>query len=81
MIRFAAVLAAGYVLGSKAGRRRYEQISGTYKAVTESPRTKALIDVGRRKVAEKLSPDPQMKTVTPIDAGTSVLQPEVVKDR
>lgn len=76
MIRFAAVLAAGYVLGSKAGRRRYEQISGTYRAVTESPKTKAVIDAGRRKVAERLSPDPQMVKMTPIDATTSVLEPE-----
>ena len=37
MIRYVAVLAVGYVLGAKAGRRRYEQIAGTYRAVTESP--------------------------------------------
>ena len=49
MIRVAAVLAVGYVLGAKAGRRRYEQIAGTYRAITESPKTKAIIDAGRRK--------------------------------
>jgi hypothetical protein len=76
VIRFAAVLALGYVLGAKAGRRRYEQIAGTYKAITESPRTKTLIDAGRRKVADRVSPDPHMVTLTPIDATTSVLQPE-----
>ena len=43
MIRYLVVLAAGYVLGTKAGRRRYEQIAGTYKAVTESPAAKAVI--------------------------------------
>ena len=37
MISYAVALAAGYVWGTKAGRRRYEQIVGTYKAVTGSP--------------------------------------------
>ncbi|MET4432489.1 MULTISPECIES: hypothetical protein [unclassified Mycolicibacterium] len=81
MIRFAAVLAVGYVLGSKAGRQRYEQIAGTYRAVTESPRTKALIDAGRRKVADRVSPDPHLVKLTPIDATTSVLRPETAADR
>ena len=81
MIRIAAVLAVGYVLGAKAGRHRYEQIAGTFKAITESPRTKAVIDAGRRKVAERVSPDPNMVTLTPIDATTSVLQPETGSDR
>ncbi|WP_319451848.1 MULTISPECIES: hypothetical protein [unclassified Mycobacterium] len=81
MIRFAAVLAVGYVLGAKAGRRRYEQLAGTYKAITESPKTKAIIDAGRRKVADRVSPDPTMVTLTPIDSTTSVLQPETRSDR
>lgn len=81
MIRFAAVLAVGYVLGAKAGRRRYEQIAGTYKAITESPRTKAVLDAGRRKVADRVSPDPAMVKLTSIDASTSVLQPEAGTDK
>lgn len=81
MIRIAAVLAVGYVLGAKAGRRRYEQIAGTYRAITESPKTKAVIDAGRRKVADRVSPDPTMVTVTPIDARTSVLQPDTGSDK
>jgi hypothetical protein len=76
VIRIAAVLAVGYVLGAKAGRRRYEQIAGTYRAITESPRTKAVLDAGRRKVADRLSPDPHMVKLTSIDAETSVLEPE-----
>lgn len=76
MIGYVAVAAVGYVLGSKAGRRRYEQIAGTYRAVTSSPTAKALIDAGRRKVADRVSPDPQMVTVTPIDAKTDVLSPQ-----
>ena len=78
MFRYVAVLAVGYVLGTKAGRRRYEQIAGTYKAVTESPAAKAVIDAGRRKIANRVSPDPALVTLTPVDADTAVLEPEAV---
>ena len=76
MIRYLVVLAVGYVLGSKAGRRRYEQISGTYKAVTGSPAAKAVIDAGRRRIADRVSPDPSMVKMTEIDSNTTVLEPE-----
>lgn len=76
MIRIAAVMAVGYVLGAKAGRRRYEQLAGTYRAVTGSPATKAVLDAGRRRIADRVSPDPTMVTLTPIDSETSVLHPE-----
>jgi len=76
VIRFVVVLAVGYVLGAKAGRRRYEQIAGTYRAVTGSPAAKAVIEAGRRKVANRVSPDPAMVTLTPIDGETAVLKPE-----
>jgi hypothetical protein len=76
VIRVAAVMAVGYVLGAKAGRRRYEQLAGTFRAVTGSPATKAVLDAGRRKIADRVSPDRAMVTLTPIDARTSVLQPE-----
>jgi len=81
VIRAAVVLAVGYVLGAKAGRRRYEQISGTYHAITGSPRTKAVIDAGRRKLASRVSPDPALVTVTPIDSKTDVLQPETMAEK
>jgi hypothetical protein len=78
VIGFVAVLTAGYVLGTKAGRERYEQIVGTYKAVTGHPATKSMIDAGRRKIAERVSPDPAMVELTEIeiDPGTTVLRPE-----
>ena len=81
MIRYLVVLAVGYVLGSKAGRRRYEQIAGTYKAVTESPAAKAVIDAGRRKIANRVSPDPSLVTLTPIDSDTIVLEPETAAEK
>jgi hypothetical protein len=76
VIRYLVVLAVGYVFGAKAGRRRYEQIAGTYKAVTENPATKAVIDAGRRKIADRVSPDPSLVKLTPIDSQTDVLTPE-----
>lgn len=81
MIRYVVVLALGYVLGSKAGRRRYEQIVGTYKAMTSSPATKSLIDAGRRKLAKRVSPDPAMVTLTEIDNDMTVLQPQTPEAR
>ncbi|MCV6983178.1 hypothetical protein H7I53_23535 [Mycolicibacterium pulveris] len=79
MIRYLVVLAVGYVLGSKAGRRRYEQIAGTYKAVTESPAAKAVIDAGRRKIADRVSPDPAMVTLTEIDPDITVIGPDAAQ--
>ena len=76
MILYAAVIAVGYVLGAKAGRRRYEQIANTYRAVTGNPATKAVLDAGHRTIAKRVSPDPQFVTMTPIDAETSVLSME-----
>ena len=76
MIGYVAVLAAGYVLGTKAGRQRYEQLVGTYRAVTSNPATRSMIDAGRRKIAERVSPEPTMVTLTEIDAETTVIQPE-----
>lgn len=79
VFRYVVVLAAGYVLGTKAGRRRYEQIAGTYHAVTESPAAKAVIKAGRRKIANRVSPDPKLVTLTPIDGETAVLRPQTAE--
>ena len=77
LIRYVVVLGLGYVLGAKAGRRRYEQIVGTYKALTGNPAAKTMIDAGRRKIANRVSPDPGMVTLTEVDENTLVLRPEV----
>jgi hypothetical protein len=76
VIRIVAVLGVGYVLGAKAGRRRYEQIVGTYRAVTASPAARTVIDAGRRKIADRVSPDPGMVELTEIDDETTVIEPE-----
>ncbi len=76
MIRYAVVLGLGYVFGAKAGRRRYEQIVGTFRAVTGSPATKSMIEAGRRRIANRVSPDARMVTLTEIDNTTSVVEPK-----
>lgn len=78
VIGYVAVLAAGYVMGTKAGRERYQQIVGTYRAVTSNPATKSIIDAGRRKIAQRVSPDPAMVELTEIevDAEITVIRPE-----
>ncbi|MCV7224895.1 hypothetical protein [Mycolicibacterium komossense] len=76
MIRFVAVLGVGYVLGSKAGRRRYEQIVGTYRAVTGSPVAKSVIDAGRRRIANRVSPDAGMVELTEVDGQTVIIPPQ-----
>jgi hypothetical protein len=73
LIRYVVVLALGYVLGSKAGRRRYEQIVGTYRALTSSPIAKSMIEGGRRKIANRISPDAGFVTLAEIDNQTAVM--------
>jgi hypothetical protein len=74
LIRYVVVLAAGYVLGTKAGRRRYEQIADTYRALTSSPMAKSMIEGGRRKIANRISPDAGFVTLTEIDEQTAVVE-------
>jgi hypothetical protein len=73
LIRYVVVLGLGYVLGAKAGRRRYEQLVGTYRALTSSPMAKSVIAGGRRKIANRISPDTGYVTLAAIDDGTAVM--------
>jgi hypothetical protein len=77
LIGYVAVLGVGYVLGTKAGRRRYEQIAGTYRALTGSPVARSMIEGGRRKIANRISPDTGFVTLTEIDDQTSVIERRV----
>ena len=79
MIGYVAVLGVGYVLGTKAGRRRYEQIAGTYRAVTGSPIARSLIEGGRRKIADRISPDTGFVTLTEIDEQTTIIERRVAR--
>ena len=76
MIGYGVVMGVGYVMGTKAGRRRYEQIVGTYQAMTSSPVAKAVIDKGRRSIANRIHPDPKLVPLAELEDGTVVLEPE-----
>ncbi|GFG75395.1 hypothetical protein [Mycobacterium botniense] len=80
MIRYLLVLGLGYVLGARAGRRRYEQIVGTYRAITNNPAAKSMIEAGRRKIANRVSPDRPLVTLAEIDSKTTVVQPQQPKN-
>jgi hypothetical protein len=45
--------AAGYVLGAKAGRGRYEQIVRTYRTVIDHPLVQGAAGIARAKISEK----------------------------
>ncbi|MEV0031207.1 hypothetical protein [Nocardia sp. NPDC050793] len=75
MLRLIIGIAAGYVLGSKAGRARYEQISAATRAVTSSPVTRTLMQAGRQKLSDKLSTRPKLEPMVPLDERTTVLVP------
>jgi len=74
LIGYVAVLGVGYVLGAKAGRRRYEQIVDTYRALTSSPVARSMIEGGRRKIANRISPDAGFVTLTEVDNQTTVVE-------
>ena len=76
LIGYVFVLGVGYVMGTKAGRRRYEQIVGTYHAMTSSPIAKSVIDKGRRSIANRIHPEPTMVPLAELEDGTVVLEPQ-----
>ncbi|MFX0579466.1 hypothetical protein [Nocardia nepalensis] len=76
MLRLIIGIAAGYVLGTKAGRVRYEQISAATRAVTESPVTRKLVLVGRQKLSDKLSTQAKLEPMEPLDERTTLLVPQ-----
>lgn len=53
MVRFIAAAAVGYVLGSRAGRGRYEQIRRGYRKVADHPAVQGAAGVAKAKVSEK----------------------------
>ncbi|WP_030512884.1 hypothetical protein [Nocardia kruczakiae] len=76
MLRLIIGVAAGYVLGAKAGRARYEQISKTTRAVAASPVTRKLVQAGRQKLSDRLNTQPRLEPMEPIDERTTVLVPQ-----
>ena len=85
MYQYVVGAAAGYVLGTKAGRKRYHQIVNAAQAVANSPVTKQVTDSARRAIANKIDPEPRMKEVKDLrkkkgirDSGTEdqILEPD-----
>lgn len=72
MIQFVVGAAAGYVFGTKAGRKRYHQIKGAYEKAINSPVTKSAVNATRKAVANKLDPEPRMKEVKDLSRGRRV---------
>jgi hypothetical protein len=62
MLKFVLGAAVGYVLGAKAGRRRYDQIVRTYRQVSSHPAVQGAVQNAtgavRAKVDEKVGGRP-----------------------
>ncbi|MCH6197540.1 hypothetical protein MHT86_08545 [Corynebacterium mastitidis] len=77
MIQLVIGAAAGYVLGTKAGRKRYAQIKKGYQAAVNSPVTQNAVKAGRKALADRLDPQPRMKEVKNLRKdGPTVLEPD-----
>ncbi|TSE00080.1 hypothetical protein FOS14_09705 [Skermania sp. ID1734] len=75
MMKLLIGVAAGYVLGARAGRARYEQISKTARAVSTSPVTRKLVNAGRQKLSDSLSTQPKLEPLRPLHEETTILVP------
>jgi hypothetical protein len=54
-LSFLAGFGAGYVLGSKAGRERYEQIRRAYEHAKDDPRLQSLAGMAHARADDVLS--------------------------
>ena len=54
MKTFLLGIATGYVLGSRAGRQRYEQIMRTYHKAVDHPMVQGAAGIIRAKVGERI---------------------------
>lgn len=70
MIQLVVGAAAGYLMGTKAGRRRYEQIRRGYQSAVNSDITKAVVRSGRKALANRLDPEPRMHEVRDLNRST-----------
>lgn len=63
MIQFVVGAAAGYVIGTKAGRKRYHQIKNAYQKTINSPVAHSAINATRKAMANRLDPEPRMREI------------------
>ncbi len=55
MLRFLLGAAVGYVLGTRAGRERYEQLLRTYQRLADHPAVQGAAGVVRARVEETVN--------------------------
>ncbi|NLG55904.1 MAG: hypothetical protein GX542_09715 [Rhodococcus sp.] len=79
MMRLLIGLVAGYVLGTRAGRARYEQISKATKAVATSPATRKVLQASRQKLSDTLNTRPKLEPMKPIDEQTILVPQDQLK--
>ena len=78
-ITMVAVFGAGYVLGARAGRERYDQIAGKAQQVWRDPRVQRKASQAQGVAAEKASQAASVAVEKAAQAATSVQ--ETVKDK
>lgn len=78
MIQFVIGATAGYVFGTKAGRKRFEQIKKGYLTAVNSPVTQSAFSATRKALADRLDPQPRMREVKNLrrDDNSTVLEPD-----
>lgn len=78
MIQLVIGAAAGYVFGTKAGRKRYEQIKKGYQTAVNSQVTQNAVKAGRKALADRLDPQPRMKEVKNLrrEDSSTILEPD-----
>ena len=69
MFQFVVGAAAGYVLGNKAGRKRFHQIKNAYEKTVNSPVAKSAVSATRKTIANRLDPDPRMREIKDLNRG------------
>ena len=69
MFQFVVGAAAGYVLGTKAGRKRFHQIKNAYEKTINSPMAKNAVNATRKTIADRLDPDPRMREIKDLNRG------------
>ncbi|MGO3166673.1 hypothetical protein [Corynebacterium casei] len=69
MFQFVVGAAAGYVLGTKAGRKRFHQIKNAYEKTINSSVAKNAVNTTRKTIANRLDPDPRMREIKDLNHG------------
>ena len=76
MLQLVIGAVTGYVLGTRAGRARYEQIVKATQAIAQSPATKKALAASRKQLARTLDPHPKLEPIEAIDETTTILIPQ-----